>query len=75
MRRFARFGTICVQFKKHEKKQGGVIFLVELQVEACDFNKSNTPPWGLFTFLKLYKFENEDTRLTSNTPLHFRFYF
>ena len=34
---------------------GGVLLLVNLQVEACSFTKSNTPPWVLFTFFKLYK--------------------
>ena len=26
-----------------------------LQVSACDFTKSNTPPWVFFEILKLYK--------------------
>ena len=42
---FARFDTF-VQFKKRE---------VKLQASACNFTKSNTPPWVFFTFLKLSK--------------------
>ena len=30
-------------------------FLLKLQAKACNFTKSNTPPWVFFTFLKLYK--------------------
>ena len=33
---------------------GGVLLLVKLQAEACNFTKSNTPPWVFFTFLKLH---------------------
>ena len=33
---------------------GGVLLLVKLQAFlACNFTKSNTPPWVFFTFLKL----------------------
>ena len=32
-----------------------VLLLVNLQAEACNFTKSNTPPWVFFTFFKLYK--------------------
>ena len=31
------------------------LFLVKLQAEACNFAKSNNPPWVSFTFFKLYK--------------------
>ena len=34
---------------------GGVLLLVKLQLLACNFTKSNTPPWVFFTFFKLYK--------------------
>ena len=34
---------------------GGVFLLVNLQAEACNFTKSNTPPWLFFMFFKLYK--------------------
>ena len=33
----------------------GVWFLVKLQASACNFTKSNTPPWVFFTFSKLCK--------------------
>ena len=33
----------------------GVLILVKLQALACNFTKTNTPPWVFFTFLKLYK--------------------
>ena len=29
--------------------------LLDLQGEACNFTKSNAPPWMFFTFFKLYK--------------------
>ena len=32
----------------------GVLVLVKLQ-KACNFTESNTAPWMLFTFFKLYK--------------------
>ena len=32
---------------------GEVLLLVKLQ--ACNFPKSDTPPWVFFTFFKLYK--------------------
>ena len=34
---------------------GGVLLLVKLQAEACNFTKSNNPPWAFFNFCKLYK--------------------
>ena len=37
-----------VQFKKRENIYGGVLLLVKLQAEACNFTKSNTPPWEFF---------------------------
>ena len=33
----------------------GVLLLAKLQVLACNFNKSNTPPWVFFPFFKLSK--------------------
>ena len=41
--RFAQFGTICT------------ICTLKLKISACNFTKSNTPPWVFFTFFKLYK--------------------
>ena len=32
----------------------GVLLLVKLQAMACNFTKSNIPPWVFFTFFKLY---------------------
>ena len=32
----------------------GVLPLVKLQHEACNFNKSNIPPWVFLMFFKLY---------------------
>ena len=34
---------------------GGVLLSVKLQASACNFTKSNTPPWVFFTFSKLCK--------------------
>ena len=33
----------------------GVLILVKLHAEACNFTMTNTPPWVFFTFFKLYK--------------------
>ena len=32
-----------------------VLLLAKLQAKACNFIKSNIPPWVFFTFFKLYK--------------------
>ena len=40
-------------FKNVKNTHGGVLLLVKLQASACNFTKSNTPPWLFFTFLKL----------------------
>ena len=45
LRNFVQF----VQFKNVENTHGGLLILVKLQAEACNFTKSNTPPWVLFT--------------------------
>ena len=52
-----------VQFKRREK-HGGVLFLVKLQASACNFTKSNNPPWVFFTFLKLCKWYQIAQRTT-----------
>ena len=36
-----------VKFKKHENTHGGVLFLVNL---ACNYAKSDIPPWVFVTF-------------------------
>ena len=41
--------------KNVKSTQRGLILLVKLQAEACNFTKSVTPPWVLFTFFKLNK--------------------
>ena len=38
---------------KNVKNTPGVLLLVKLQAVACNFTKSNTPPWVFFTFFKL----------------------
>ena len=43
-----------VQFYKSENHSWRNVTL-KLQPEACNFTKSNTPPWVFFTFFKLYK--------------------
>ena len=41
---------------------GGLLILVKLQAEVCNFTKINTPPWVFFTFFKLYKcYQNHAT--------------
>ena len=53
MRRFARFGTHFIQFKKREKQslRCGPFS----KVSDCTFTKSNIPPWVFFTIFKLCK--------------------
>ena len=41
--------------KNVKNSHGGVILLVELQGKSCNPTKSNTYPWVVFTFFKLYK--------------------
>ena len=43
---------------------GGVLILVKLQAEACNFTKIYTPPWVFFTFFKLYKWYQMAQRTT-----------
>ena len=45
----ARFSTMC-NFKNVKNTHGGMLLLVKLQAEACNFTKSNIPPWVFFTF-------------------------
>ena len=46
--------------KNVKNTPGGVLILVKLQASA----KINTPPWVLFTFLKLYKWYQIAQRTT-----------
>ena len=39
--------------KNVKNTHGGTLFLVKLQAKVCNFAKSNTLPWVLFTFFKL----------------------
>ena len=43
---------------------GGVLVLVKLLAKACNFIKSNIPPWAFSTFLKLYKWYQIAQRIT-----------
>ena len=52
------------QINKRENTHGWVLLLVKLQAEACNFTKSETPPWIFFTFLKLYKWNQIAQRIT-----------
>ena len=46
----ALFGTICTLKKNVKNTHEGVLILVKLQAEACNFTKINTPTWMFFTF-------------------------
>ena len=60
--------VVFAQIKKREKKTyGGVLILVKLQVEACNFTKINTPPWVFFMLFKLYKWYQIAQRITYYT--------
>ena len=39
--------------KNVKNTHGGVLLLVKLQAEACNFTKSSTPPWVFFTIFRL----------------------
>ena len=45
-----------VKFKKPENAYTGVLLLVKLRARACNFTKSNTPPWVYFMFYKWYMY-------------------
>ena len=46
---FYTFWYHLYNFKNVKNTHGGVLLL------ACNFTKSNTSPWALFTFFKSYK--------------------
>ena len=53
---------------------GGVLILVKLQAEACNFTKINTPPWVFFMFFKLckcYQIVQRTTYMVLALPLLF----
>ena len=50
--------------KNVKNTHGGILILVKLHGEACNFDKINTPPWVLFTFFKLYKWYQIAQRTT-----------
>ena len=41
--------------KNVKNNHGGVLLSVKLQAKACDLTTSNTHPWVIFSFFKLYK--------------------
>ena len=51
--------------KNVKNTHGRVLLLVKLQVEACNFTKSNAPPWVFFMFFKLHKWYQITQRITS----------
>ena len=53
--------VIFSQFKKHEKHPRRSVTFSKFAGSACNFTKTNAPPWVLFTFFRLYK--------SRNTPL------
>ena len=53
-------------FKNVKNTNGGVLFLVKLETEACNFAKSNTPPWVFFMFFELYKWYQITQNITYN---------
>ena len=50
MRCVARFGALCTILKKKKKTHEGLLILVKLHAEACNFTKSNASPLAFFTF-------------------------
>ena len=52
--------------KNVKNTHGELLILVKLQADVCKFTKINTPPWMLFTFLKLYKWYQIAQRTTNH---------
>ena len=50
--------------KNAKNTHGEVLILVKLQAVAYSFTKLNSPPWVLFTLLKLYKWYQIAQRTT-----------
>ena len=50
--------------KNVKNTNGGVLILVKLQAEACNFTEINTPPWVFFKFFKFYKWYQIAQRIT-----------
>ena len=50
---------------------GGVLILVNLQAQACNFTKINTPPRVFFTFFKFYKWCQIVKRTRYCSYIHF----
>ena len=42
-----------LQIKKHENTYEGILLLVKLHAEACNFTRSNTPPYFQYCLRKL----------------------
>ena len=64
------FCAICYHLcnlKNVKNTNGGVLLVLKLHAKACNFTKSNTPPWLFFTFLKLYKWYQIAQRITYMT--------
>ena len=49
---------------------GGVLLSVEFQTFACNFTKSNTPPWVFSTYFKLHKWYNIAQSVTYYYPYY-----
>ena len=60
--------TKIIPWKKKNVKNthGEILLLVKLQVEACNFTKSNILPVVFFTFLKLYRLHQTAQSITYN---------
>ena len=80
MRRFARFGTIWSILKNMKNTNRGLLLLVQLQSEACNFTKSNTPSWVFFPFFKIVQMVanrakhhifSQDSFLSNPLPHHY----
>ena len=50
--------------KNVKNTHGGVLLLVKL-LKACNFTKSNTPPWVFFTFFELYSWYQIAQKITN----------
>ena len=54
----------CTQLKKREKHPWRSI------TSACNFTKSNTPPWVIFMFFKSYEWSPKDLQVVSAKKNH-----
>ena len=62
---FQKHLGLTLDMKNMKNTHGGVLLL------ACNFTKSNTPPWVFFTFFKLYNGTKLSNASHTESTMHF----